>query len=163
MMKPADWTKKMSVWQSPDQMRMLVYDCAQSVGGTAVLAKHGYGFWRDSWIPAEYSRLSGADQVRLIDADFPDFETSQIGIEKQFEATEVLEPTRRRGDEIKADVVRAEAGLSTVRDDPSERWLTWGSANLALKEASDKRGKELSQRDRVGDLSELVRLFCFRG
>ena len=141
-MKPTDWILKMSAWQTPEQMRMLVEDCAQSVGGTSILAKQGYGFWRDSWIAAEYSRLSKADQVRLINEDFPDFATSLKGVETQFEATEVLEHTRRRGDEIKVGLERAEAGLSTAIEDPPERWLTPETANHALNEASEKKGKK---------------------
>ncbi|MEW5421256.1 hypothetical protein [Amorphus sp. 3PC139-8] len=103
---------ELSEWQTPEKMNEKVGE----VSGEILFTQAGTAFLREGWIAAELGRLRGADQVRVPLETFPDFQIRFGNIIEDFEATEVDDPNRRRGDEYKTP----DRG---VVDDPYEDWV----------------------------------------
>lgn len=63
----------------------------------------GNQWLRDAYLAAQFARLTKAERVRLVRGDRPDFEVELRGGKiLQVESTEAMEPSRRRGDELRA-------------------------------------------------------------
>jgi len=142
MNSPKLWIDRMSTWQSPDEFADLVTECSDEFKHGEVLRKQGLGFWRDAWIALQYSRLANVELVRLVKEQYPDFETILHKVESRYEATEVLDPERRRDDEIKETQLRVSHGQSTVVEDPQEGWLTINRAKSGLEGASISKSEK---------------------
>jgi hypothetical protein len=100
-------------WQLPESMLRLV----ASIPSDPFLTQAGLEFLQDAWIGAEFARLRHVPRVRLIADTRPDFEIEIDGRVDRFEAVEVLEAGRRRGDEYRA------GGNVVTEFDPIEDWV----------------------------------------
>lgn len=89
------------------------------------------------WILAKCAKLKGLDTIRLSDVDPPDAFCRSDGVEKPIEITEVLEPGRRRGLELKP-------GMPTIWSDPVENWVERATAipNALASRLQSKKAKE---------------------
>ena len=95
-------------------------------------------FAREMWVAARFAIAIGANRVRLLEDDWPDFEIESDNHVDQFEVTEVDLPGRHRGDEYKAVAAGQKPRIS---DDPVEAWIA--RADLipnALQSAALRKG-----------------------
>lgn len=136
------WLERLSSWSDPASFAQLVSECDAAMGRFAAMTQHGTQFWRDAWIAAAFSKFVAAERVRLLHPQpFPDFELVLGGECCLFEATEALQPGRRRGDEFREDLEKEEKGEPTARPHPSEDWLT-PKRTFDLLEKAAKRKSE---------------------
>lgn len=95
------------------------------------------GSLREAWVLAEFVKLTEVDRVRLSDPDelWPDGYVEIGGEIKSIEITEVMELTRRRGDELKNPG-------PAVQMDPGENWVARAEAiPAALRAAVERKVK----------------------
>jgi hypothetical protein len=96
------------------------------------------GSLREAWVLAEFVKLTEVDRVRLSDPDelWPDGYVEIGGEIKSIEITEVMELTRRRGDELKNPG-------PAVQMDPGENWVARAEAiPAALRAAVERKVKK---------------------
>lgn len=122
-----DWLRRFREWNDPTTFGQIVAKMNTAHGDHCV-TQPGSSF-REAFLAHRLALHLRADGVRLGD-DPPDFEL-QFGKEKfYYEAAEVLEPGRRRGDEFKADRL-----LSPEEQTEPELWPEVGiSPSDALKQ-----------------------------
>ncbi|MGB5722971.1 MAG: hypothetical protein WBM39_01045 [Parasphingorhabdus sp.] len=157
-----EWHNSMSTWQKPSELCDLVDRCLKHFGSTRVFKESGFTFWTDAWIAAHYARLLDAELVKLcLPEPFPDFVLKVGSFERRFEATEVLDPKRRRGDEVVQNAQRIADGGSPVQPDPEENWMTIEQTIFGLKTASEKKAiKSYSQDSGLVIYLNWSDLFC---
>jgi hypothetical protein len=81
--------------------------------------------FRDAWVAAAFARARNLTAVSLVKEVWPDFIIrDDNGRSWGFEATEALEPDRRRDYEYRGIRDKEAAGLPTWKADPAEEWLT---------------------------------------
>lgn len=93
---------------------------------------------REAWVLAEYVKRVEVDRVSLSDPDerWPDGYLDISGVTKLVEITEVMEPTRRRGDELKNPG-------PAMQMDPVENWVARAEAiPAALKNRIERKAKK---------------------
>lgn len=129
--------KRLAEWQKPQNMAAIIDDVMESLGSSTLFNQGGLAFLRDAWIASEFGGLRQAEWVRLVDDAWPDFELRIDGKKEAYEATEVDDPTRRRGDEYRDN-------LGEIVDGPVEDWIAaaeqaanWIAA--ACQKKADKR------------------------
>ena len=105
--------------------------------GDYVLTDPGSPF-RDAHCAAVFANLCGAKQVRLIDANQPDFEVECDGQWQAYEVTEADMPGRHRDAEIKAERQAA----AHARMLSSDEWLNPDCAKRILANASEKKARK---------------------
>ena len=88
--------RRLLQWQSPGEMLRSV----DEIGSEALFTQAGLSFLRDAWIAGTFGTAVQASEVRLMDR-WPDFELRLASGPAGFEATEVDDPRRRRGDEYR--------------------------------------------------------------
>ena len=138
------WLTTLSEWQSPLQMNENVEACNAQAEEFGPMINHGLGFWRDAYIAEKFAAHMNAEQVRLLHPrPSPDF-AIKVGEQVfEFEATEAMDPNRRRGDEYREALAKIEKGLSTVQHDPESDWLTPDRAKDILSQASKKKAEKM--------------------
>lgn len=167
----AEWLERLSEWTDVLVFQGLVSECKKDLGRYGAMINHGTGFWRDAWIAGKFAELLAVDSVRLLYPETsPDFAVMIAGTERRFEATEAMAQGRRRGDEFREDLAKADRGESTARNHPVEDWLTGDRAAELLKAAADRKaGKSyargsslviyLNDSDYGADEANIVRSF----
>jgi hypothetical protein len=108
---------QLAEWQTPEDMWRLANDTGNRIGSTNLFNQSGLAFLRDALTAVEFGKIRKASTVRLVAeaAEWPDFEIEVGGAIEKFEAAEVDDPERRRGDEYRDWVV----GLA----DPVADWV----------------------------------------
>jgi hypothetical protein len=124
-------------WQSPADFIALVEKWESQTPKDVFLGSSG-GFLREAWVLAEYVKRVEVDRVRLSPPDerWPDgyIETGRVA--KSVEITEVMEPTRRRGDELKNPGPE-------MQMDPVENWVARAEAiPVALNDRIEAKAKK---------------------
>lgn len=97
-------------WQAPAAMLAI----STSVDPVTMYNQAGLAFLRDGWVAGEFAKARNADQVRLINDEWPDFQLRFGDRVESFEAVEADDPTRRRGLEYTEDK------MYIVEDNPIE-------------------------------------------
>ena len=113
----------------------------ETTQGDYLLTDPRAGFYRDAYTANEFARLMGADLVRLVAGERPDFEVDLAGAVHAYEATEADTPGRKRGREIQEQRKLTIPGQPLVTDFPVEDWLTPDQADSALRTASERKSK----------------------
>lgn len=110
-----DWKVELSQWRPAEAFRSRVDQISSpsQISRRLFFRQPGLAFLRDAWIAARVASALAADQVRLVAAEWPDFEIQTDRQLQQFEATEADRDGRRRGDE--PDDIE-------FRHDPVEEW-----------------------------------------
>jgi hypothetical protein len=99
-----------------------------------------WDFFRDAWIACRLANAWNVDAVQLKDTQWPDFQIQdKNGQWWHFEATEALDPLRRRGDEYKEIARLKHAGKPAILPDPVENWLTPEKARNWLRSAISRK------------------------
>jgi hypothetical protein len=96
----ADLEKRLAEWQPPEAMRSAVEKAMDLMGSKNLFTQGGLAFLQDAWIAGQLAHLRDADQVRIVQDNWPDFELKFGDRNEQFEAVEADAPKRRRGDEF---------------------------------------------------------------
>jgi hypothetical protein len=90
-------------WYAREAFGSEVGRLLSGVHSTAYFTNPRLQWLRDAWIADSFARAIGAHQVRLPEELWPDFEIRcSDGSIIQYEATEAMEPGRKRGDEYRA-------------------------------------------------------------
>ena len=84
-------------WQSPAELAQSVDHITSDV----LFNQSGLQFVRDAMIGSTFASLRKASQVRVVADEWPDFELRVENRLDRFEATEALDPRRRRGPEYR--------------------------------------------------------------
>ena len=95
-------------WQTPAAMSNRVDCLMDEIGSKDFFNQAGLSFLRDAWIAAKFGKLRIADEVRLVEDVWPDFEIKLEDQIEKFEAVEAYDPKRRRGDEYREDLGEVE-------------------------------------------------------
>ncbi len=99
-------------------------------------------FVRNAYVAGKFAKARDLERVTLRDEP-PDFVLKhENGVDCFFEATEALDPYRRRDYEYREIMAKERAGLSTVQHDPVENWLTPEKAGQWLRAAAFKKAKK---------------------
>lgn len=131
-----DFRKRLSEWQNPESMCALVEKIRHKLGAKDFFNQRALSFLRDAWIAGRFSKLRGADEVRLVNEDCPDFELKISGGIERFEATEADSPDRRRGEYYRK-------GIGQVEDCPFEGCLKQAEqAESWVRKAAEKKAKK---------------------
>ncbi len=90
-------------WQTPEEMWRVANEAGDHIGSTNLFNQGGLEFLRDALTAAELGMKRRASRVRLVaEVDrWPDFELEVGVVIERFEAVEVDDPERRRGDEYR--------------------------------------------------------------
>jgi hypothetical protein len=142
----AEAHQELARWQSPADFMALIEKWGSQTPKEVFLGSPG-GFLREAWVLAEYIKRVGVDRVRLSDPDerWPDGYIEIVGVAKSVEITEVMEPTRRRGDELKNPD-------PAIQMDPVENWVARAEAiPAALSNRIEGKAKK-----RYGSLAMLL-------
>jgi hypothetical protein len=94
---------QLSQWLTPDEMLQVANDTGDRIGSTNLFNQGGLELLRDALTAAEFGKARRVNKVRLIPEpeNWPDFELRVGGAVERFEAAEVDDPARRRGDEYR--------------------------------------------------------------
>ncbi len=116
-------------------MLHLADETGDRIGSTNLFNQSGLTFLTDALTAAEFGQLRQAEQVRLVDDVWPDFELRIGGRVEQFEAVEADDPDRKRGDEYKNDTGEAQVEKRSLRQtaDLIPIWLA-----IACQKKADK-------------------------
>ena len=117
------WLTFLHAWLSPKDFREAL-DRLEAAQGDYLLTDPRAGFYRDAFCAELFATLVGADLVRLVDGERPDFQISVAGSELEFEVTEADMPGRKRGQEVQERRKRRVPGEPFVEDFSYEDWLT---------------------------------------
>ncbi len=116
-------------WHSPSEFVALVDEWPSCV---VVRTR----FLQEAWILAEFARQVEVERLRLSGEEWPDAYIEIDGLTKSVEITEVMDPGRRRDDELK------EEG-TWIRLDPVKDWVTRAEAIPgALKTRLERKAKK---------------------
>lgn len=125
-------------WLNPSEMQKIVDSVNTDIGSEVLFNQAGLAFLRDAWIAAEVAIIQGADLVRLVSDEWPDFEVRINHETKQYEAVEADDPARRRGDEYKnledGEMEEDPVGDWIERANQSSQWI----ANACSKKAKKR-------------------------
>ena len=135
-----DWLRILHAWQPPKDFREAL-DRLEAAQNDHLLTDPRAGFYRDAYCAELFATLIGADQVRLVTGERPDFQISIAGSELAFEVTEADTPGRKRGQEVQERRKRRVPGEPFVEDFPYEDWLTPNQADVALRTAAEKKDR----------------------
>lgn len=105
----AEWAHRLRRWQDPVTFAAAV-DALEAEIGTHAISQTGSPF-RDAWVAARCALLANPAKVRLGE-DPPDFELMFGSTVTPFEMVEVMDPRRRRGDELAVERRQEEAGIA---------------------------------------------------
>ena len=83
----------------------------------------GLNFITEAITAAEFAKLRGAKDVRLMLDDQPDFQVRMVDVVENWELTEADIEGRQRGREYKESANKAMTGVSVVETDPVENWI----------------------------------------
>ena len=136
------WLTFLHAWLSPKDFREAL-DRLEAAQGDYLLTDPRAGFYRDAFCAELFATLVGADLVRLVDGERPDFQISVAGSELEFEVTEADMPGRKRGQEVQERRKRRVPGEPFVEDFSYEDWLTPEQAGVALRAAADKKDRSV--------------------
>jgi hypothetical protein len=90
-------------WYAREAFGSEVGRLLSGVHSTAYFTDPRLQWLRDAWIADSFARAIGAHQVRLPEEPWPDFQIRYSdGAIVQYEATEAMQPGRKRGDEYRA-------------------------------------------------------------
>ncbi len=131
-----EWHRELAMAQDTTVFSAKVDAFAERYGDY-VLTDPGSPF-RDAHCAAAFANLCGAKQVRLIDANRPDFEVECDGQWQAYEVTEADMPGRHRNAEIKAERQAA----AHARMLSSDEWLNPDCAKGILASASEKKARK---------------------
>ena len=122
-------------WQSPAEFIELVEKWEAQTPSKVFLGGPG-GFLREAWVLAKFVEQFAVERVRLADPSeqWPDGYIEIRGATKSVEITEVMELTRRRGDELKNPG-------PAMQMDPVENWVARAEAIPATPNALSARCK----------------------
>jgi hypothetical protein len=120
-------------WQSPAEFIECVEKWEAQTPSKVFLGRAG-GFLREAWVLAKFIRQIAVERVRLADPSeqWPDGYLEIGAATKSLEITEVMEPARRRGDEIK------NLGPE-IQMDPVQNWVARAEAIPAALNAAIER------------------------
>lgn len=111
-------------WQKPSDMLKRVRSLMARVGNADLFTQAGIDFITEAWAAAQFARARRVLAVRLVGAreQWPDFElrTRKHQVE-QWEFTEVDDPRRRRGREMRRMEADHAAGKFAGKSVPMER------------------------------------------
>jgi hypothetical protein len=108
-------------------MWQLANEAGDRIGSTNLFNQGGLEFLRDALTAAEFGKVRRANKVRLIpEADkWPDLELLVGDAIESFEAAEVDDPVRRRGDEYRNDNVVCDPVTDWIaRAEQTPAWIT---------------------------------------
>ena len=137
-----DSLRVLHAWQPPKDFRDAL-DRLEAAQSDHLLTDPRAGFYRDAFCAELFATLVGADQVRLVAGEQPDFQISVAGSELAFEVTEADTPGRKRGQEVQERRKLRVPGEPFVEDFPNEDWLTPEQADIALRTAADKKDRSV--------------------
>jgi hypothetical protein len=135
--KLAQAHEELARWQSPADFIALFEKWNSEVPNKIFHGAPG-GFLREAWVLAEYVKQVAVDRVKLSDTEerWPDGYVEVDGETKSVEITEVMEPWRRRGDELKNPG-------PAIQMDPVENWAARAEAIPgALKKIIKRKAKK---------------------
>ena len=141
-------------WRKPEAMlryseELMEHMASDTLGiSSALFNQGGADFITEAHAAATFASLRGADAVRLVPDDRPDFQVRMIGVDENWEFTEADVKGRERGREYHADAARAAAGISLVEDDPVEEWHA--RADQVPSALHDRAAKKASKNYPVG-------------
>lgn len=136
------WLTFLHAWLPPKNFREAL-DRLEAAQGDHLLTDPRAGFYRDAFCAELFATRVGADLVRLVAGERPDFQVSVAGSELAFEVTEADTPGRKRGKEVQEQRRRRVPGQPFVEDFPYEDWLTPEQADVALRAAVEKKNREV--------------------
>ena len=135
-MSPKEWKHALEKWHSPREFRNKLHEL-RSEYGWHLLTKAGLtDLFRDAYCASVFASIRGADRVRLVKADQPDFETDLLGRTRMYEVVEADTPGRKRGDEINGRYQPA-AGDTL----PPDLYLTSELAPQILTAAAERKNR----------------------
>jgi hypothetical protein len=112
-------------WQSPAAMSAAVEQIMDRLGGKDLFNQSGLEFLRNGWVAGRYGSKRGAESVRLVAAERPDFELrTGAGAVELFEVVEAGIPGRKRGLEYRD---------AACQHMPVEQWATNQDALEAIR------------------------------
>ena len=97
-------------WKTPLAMRASAEAEMDSTGDKTLFSQAGLEFIREAKLAGDFGVVRKAEKIRLVSASRPDFTLCINGKVECFEAVEVDDPGRRRGDEYKTAGVAAGNG-----------------------------------------------------
>lgn len=113
-------------WQKPSAMLDRARRLMELVGDADLFNQPGIDFVTEAWAAAQFARGRHVLAVRLVSArdEWPDFEvrTRRRKVER-WEFTEVDDPRRRRGREMRQMAARHAAGKSAAKSVPMDRLI----------------------------------------
>lgn len=113
-------------WQKPSDMLKRVRSLMELVGSTDLFTQAGVDFITEAWAASQFAKARRVLAVRLVGArdQWPDFElrTRRHEVE-QWEFTEVDDPARRRGREMRRMEADHAAGKFAGKSVPMERLI----------------------------------------
>ena len=148
-----DWLRRLHAWLTPKEFRDAL-NRLESAQRDHLLTDPRAGFYRDAFCAHEFATLVGADLVRLVGEERPDFQIDVAGAVSAFEVTEADTPGRKRGEEVQERRKRRVAGQPFVEHFPYENWLTPEQADVALRMAAERKNRPVY--DRSGGLVILL-------
>lgn len=135
-----DWLRSLHTWLPPKGFRDAL-DCLEVAQGDRPLTDPRASFYRDAFCAHQFAAFVGADLVRLVPEERPDFQIGIAGSEASYEVTEADTPGRKRGQEIQEQRKRRVPGQPFAEDFPNTRWLTPDQADVALRAAAEKKSR----------------------
>lgn len=100
-------------WHQPSKVLVRVNRLMDDAGGEALFNDPGLKYLQEAWVAGKFGSAVGANAVRLVSDNFPDFEMRLGDVVHSVEITEADLEDRRRGDEYRNP---------RVRNDPVEEW-----------------------------------------
>ena len=132
------WKSRLEEWQSAQDFRDAL-DKLRAEYGKQLLSKSEFtSLFRDAYAASAFAFHRGAEKVRLIKANQPDFEIEALGRKQMYEVVEADTPGRRRGDEIKHQPERV-----TGTPLPDDLLLTAELAQQILETAAKRKDKDI--------------------
>lgn len=127
------WRDFFCGWRSPTAAQTAL-EILSNQAGDHMLDDPRMGWAKEAWIANRYGTRVGAEGVRLLRADPPDFEVIfSAGGTHRCEAVEVVRPGRRRGDELRQ--ARNQPWLAnTPIPIPEDEWMDHTAALQAVDE-----------------------------
>ena len=136
------WLTLLHAWLPPKDFREAL-NRLETAQGDHLLTDPRAGFYRDAFCAELFATLVGADLVRLMAGERPDFQINIAGSESAFEVTEADTPGRKRGQDVQERRKRRVPRQPFVEDFPYEDWLTPEQADIALRTAADKKDRSV--------------------
>ena len=129
----AELKRSVADWQTPEAMGSIV----DPIPSDVLFNQAGLEFLRDASVASMFGRVRQVEHVRCVDDLWPDLELRSNGIVERFEAVEVLDPERRRGDEyrnISGELVHISMDKMIADAEAAPSWIA-----AACRKKVDKR------------------------